>query len=307
MAKIIVTGGAGFIGSHIVEDLISLGHAVEVIDNLSSGNKDNLPQSIRIHKLDIRSLEARTLLKEYKPDIVVHAAAQMSVRLSMEDPAFDTHVNVYGLVNLLQAFIGDEQPFFILLSTGGAIYGEQDSFPASENHKLEPTSVYGLAKRVSELYLDLWKTQFGMQSVSLRLGNVYGPRQSPHGEAGVVAIFYERLYRGKVPTINGTGLQTRDFVFVRDVSKAVGYVAEKRITGTFNIGTGKETSVNELYKLICKTSGLELEALYGSAKSGEQMRSCIDPSLALKTFDWKPTHSLNEGLQITADWFRKAN
>ena len=172
MAKIVVTGGAGFIGSHIVEELLTLGHKVEVLDDLSSGRSENIPEEVKLHKLDVRSAEARAALKQIQPDVVVHAAAQMSVRLSMEDPAFDTHVNVYGLVNLLQAFQGLPQPFFVLLSTGGAIYGEQDTFPATENHKLEPTSVYGLAKRVSELYLDLWRREFGMKSASLRLGKM---------------------------------------------------------------------------------------------------------------------------------------
>lgn len=304
MAKIVVTGGAGFIGSHIVDRLLAEGNRVDVIDDLSSGSESNLSPKAGLHKLDIRSEEARNFLKSHKPDIVVHAAAQMSVRNSMEDPAFDTSVNVYGLVNLLQAFAGTRLPYFVFLSTGGAIYGEQDEFPATEDHKKQPASVYGLAKYVSELYLDLWRREFGLKYVALRLGNVYGPRQNPHGEAGVVAIFYKKLFSGEVPLINGSGEQTRDFVSVSDVARAVCSAISHKADGVYNIGTAKETSVNELYKIICKTAGVSVSASYGPAKAGEQMRSCIAIDKAAGSFSWKPEVELSAGLQETADWFR---
>jgi UDP-glucose 4-epimerase len=304
MARIVVTGGAGFIGSHIVEGFLSAGHSVTVIDNLSSGVRENLFPQAEFVEIDIRSKEVRDVLRKAAPDIVVHTAAQMSVRMSMEDPTFDADVNVVGLVNILQSFETGKLPFFVFLSTGGAIYGEQDSFPAPENHPLRPTSIYGLAKRVGELYLEFWGRELGLKHAELRLGNVYGPRQNPHGEAGVVAIFNKKLIAGETPTINGSGEQTRDFVYVKDVARAVQTVSEKQVQGIFNIGTGRETSVNMLYAMIIKALGSATKANYGDAKAGEQMRSSIDASAALKAFNWKAEVSLEAGCQETSDWFR---
>lgn len=305
MAHVIVTGGAGFIGSHIVDALLTAGHKVEVIDDLSSGSEQNLPSAVTLHKLDIRSPEARELLARLQPEILVHTAAQISVRISMENPVLDTEINVVGLVNLLHAFQGKKLPHVVFLSTGGAIYGEQDVFPAPETHPTRPNSVYGLAKRVSELYLDLWGREHGLTWTALRLSNVYGPRQNPHGEAGVVAIFSQRLLRNEVPMINGEGVQTRDFVYVGDVAAAARIVSDKRISGIFNIGTGRETSVNELYELIRGAVGVPVQARHGEAKPGEQMRSCIDAGLATKSFGWKPSVSIEEGIKRTVDWFRE--
>jgi len=309
MAKVIVTGGAGFIGSHIVDLLISHGHTVEVIDDLSSGRAENLPAAAKLHKLDIRSTEARAVIDQLKPDGVVHAAAQMSVRMSMEDPTFDTSVNVSGLVNILDALsrsrtVGAPAPFFVFLSTGGAIYGEQESFPATESHRIMPASVYGLSKRVGELYLDFWSRELGLPFAALRLGNVYGPRQNPHGEAGVVAIFNQKLLKNEIPTINGTGEQTRDFVYVADVARAVVTALEKRVTGTYNIGTGKETSVNELYDQICRAVGHRPEPNRVPAKAGEQMRSVIDAGAAGRSLGWHPEMTIERGLEATTAWFR---
>lgn len=304
MAKILVTGGAGFIGSHIVENFLAEKNDVVIVDDLSSGSERNIQKGARFVHLDIRSPEMRKLLQHEKPEIIVHAAAQISVRLSMEDPHFDTEVNVAGLVNILQG-LGADRPFFVMISTGGAIYGEQTEFPAKENHQILPASVYGLAKRVSEMYLDLWHREMKLQYASLRLANVYGPRQNPHGEAGVVAIFNRKLIAGETPVINGNGEQTRDFVFVKDVAAAVKAVSDKRIPGIFNIGTGVETSVNALYKHICESLGKHIEPQRVPAKAGEQMRSCIDAGLAQKTFGWKPAVTIAEGLKITSDWFRQ--
>jgi len=311
MGKIIVTGGAGFIGSHIVDHLIAAGHTVEVIDDLSSGRRENLPATVPLHVLDIRSDAARDVIATVRPDVVVHAAAQMSVRLSMEDPTFDTAVNVSGLVNILDALrrrlsAAETPPFCVFLSTGGAIYGEQESFPATEDHRIMPASVYGLSKRVGELYLDFWERELGLPFAALRLGNVYGPRQNPHGEAGVVAIFNQKLLRGEIPTINGSGEQTRDFVYVGDVARAVTAVVAGRVSGTFNIGTGRETSVNELYTVICRAVGLNPTPKRVPAKAGEQLRSVIDASHAARTFGWRPEVSLDCGLEATTKWFREA-
>jgi UDP-glucose 4-epimerase len=305
MARVVVTGGAGFIGSHIVDALLRDAHHVEVIDDLSSGFESNLPKGVKLHTCDIRSEKARSILQNIDPDTVVHTAAQISVRVSMEDPRTDTDLNVVGLVNLLQAFMGRrKQPHFVFLSSGGAIYGEQSHFPATETHPIQPASIYGLAKRVSEMYLEFWERSFGIGYTALRLANVYGPRQNPHGEAGVVAIFCERMLKKEIPTINGTGEQTRDFVFVTDVAEAARRVVKDRVVGVFNIGTGKESSVNDVYRHIASALKISESAQFGAAKSGEQMRSVIDPAHAGKTFGWKPTVALDGGLAKTAEWFR---
>lgn len=304
MAHALVTGGAGFVGSHIVERLLADGLQVTVLDDLSSGLKENLPSKAELIVGDIRTPEARRVLIDRRPDFIVHAAAQISVRISMDDPVLDGETNVVGLLNLLSACRDSYHPHFVFISTGGAIYGEQDNFPASEDHPVRPTSVYGLSKRVSELYLELWERQFELPFVALRLANVYGPRQNPHGEAGVVAIFNERLLRGDVATIFGDGKQTRDFVFVKDVADAVGRVVQKRIKGIYNIGTGVETTVNDLYKFICQSLGVSKAANPGPERLGEQLRSCVDSRKAKKTFGWEPSVSIQEGLKVTSDWFR---
>ncbi len=305
--RALVTGGAGFIGSHIVDGLLAAGYTVEVIDDLSSGVKDNLHPSIPVHVLDICSPEAAALVSRGSFDVLVHAAAQISVRRSMEDPRFDTKVNVSGLVNLLQGLrenTGPKKPHVVFISTGGAIYGEQETFPAAEDHPIRPTSIYGLAKRVGELYLEFWTREFGLTTSCLRLGNVYGPRQNPHGEAGVVAIFCKKLLAGEVPMINGDGEQTRDFVYVEDVARAVVKVVEKSQSGIFNVGTGKEVSVNTLYSHIQSAVQTPIAAQYGPKKEGEQMRSVIDASLAAKVLGWSPSVSLEEGMKRTGEFFR---
>ncbi len=304
MARVVVTGGAGFIGSHVVDQFIARGDEVIVIDDLTSGKRQNIPAGVRLEVLDIRSDEARGLMTQLAPEIVVHAAAQMSVRVSMDEPAFDTHVNVTGLVNLLQGLkAAPKYPHFVFISTGGAIYGEQDTFPADEEHAIRPASVYGLSKRVSELYLEFWQRELGMNFVALRLGNVYGPRQNPHGEAGVIAIFCERLIDHKPCTIYGTGEQTRDFVFVADVARAVEAVAVQKVNGTFNIGTGVESNVKELFSGLASALKVTAAPLFGAPRSGEQLRSCIDPGRAYRKFGWKAQVGLAEGLKLTADWF----
>ena len=303
MAKIIVTGGAGFIGSHIV-DRLRPGNEVHVIDNLSSGSKKNLGADVPLHELDIRSAEAAKLVHKIAPDIVVHAAAQISVRISMDEPTLDTDINVTGLVNLLTPLAQTKNAHVVFLSSGGACYGEQETYPAPESHPIRPESVYGLSKRVGEMYLDLWSRVWGVKSTSLRLSNVYGPRQNPHGEAGVVAIFCERLLAGKDITINGTGKQTRDFVYVGDVADAVFKSVQMRPEGEFNIGTAKETSIlsiaEELQKRACPTAKIN----FGPAKAGEQMRSVIDNTRAREVFGWKPSVEMAAGIDQTLAWYR---
>jgi UDP-glucose 4-epimerase len=305
MAKIVVTGGAGFIGSHIVDALIARGHEVHIIDDLSSGSKANLAHmsGAQLHVVDIRSEEARTLVEKLSPQFVVHAAAQVSVRVSMDQPALDTDLNVTGLVNILSAVRSKPGTHVVFLSSGGAVYGEQSAFPAKEDHPIKPESVYGLSKRVGEEYLDFWGRVWGVTSTSLRLSNVYGPRQNPHGEAGVIAIFCERLLVGKGITVNGTGKQTRDFVYVEDVAEAVGRAVDTRAVGAFNIGTSKETTISEVAERLRDLSTSKAEIAYAPAKAGEQMRSCIDIGAAKAKLGWTPKVDFAEGLERTVGWY----
>jgi UDP-glucose 4-epimerase len=256
--------------------------------------------------MDVASPNLIECIHEFMPEIVIHTAAQVSVRQSMENPLEDAKTNVMGLLNLLQSFQGMTLPYFVFTSTGGAMYGEQESFPASESHKIAPECAYGVAKRACELYLDLWRRQLGLQYVALRFANVYGPRQNAKGEAGVVAIFCERLLTGKPAIINGTGAQTRDFVYVKDVVQAISLAISKKASGIYNIGTGIETSVKQVYAILCDVLRLKASPQYGPAKNGEQMRSCIDPRLAEKTLGWKSCTNLQQGLAETSAWFQGA-
>ncbi len=304
MSRVLVTGGAGFIGSHVVERFLEEGYEVHVIDNLSSGKESNLSNKAALHVLDITSEDAKNLIRELAPERIVHMAAQISVTRSMREPVYDVNVNLGGILNILSAFDSSYMPFMTFVSTGGAIYGEQLEFPAKENHRNLPTSVYGLSKRCSELYLDLWARQFGLKYGVVRLANVYGPRQDPYGEAGVVAIFSKRLLNGEEVTIFGTGEQTRDFVYVKDVARAVARVSSDQIEGIFNIGNAKENSVNQLYQAFCSVMGIDRAAHYEPARAGEQLRSVIDPTLAKETFGWEPKVTLQEGIKETLEWFR---
>jgi len=305
VSKICVTGGAGFIGSHIVDMFLGQGHEVFVIDDLSTGLKENLSSKAVFFESDICSAEAAEIIAEQQPEIIVHTAAQMSVRVSMDNPMLDSQINVLGMANLLSAAAKlPISPRIVFLSTGGAIYGEQELFPAPESHTILPTSLYGVNKFVGERYLDFWHRSYGVSYAALRLGNVYGPRQNPHGEAGVVAIFYQHLLENKVPTIFGSGEQTRDFVFVADVVEAVRLASKSDLCGSFNVGTGVETSVNLLFETICCTLDRQLTPGYAEARAGEQLRSSIDPAAIKQALGWEPAHSLQEGLDQTASWFR---
>ena len=306
MERILVTGGAGFIGSHIADFFCDQGHEVFVIDDLSSGSLDNLNKKAKFIKLDIRSKEMNKTIVGFKPDVIIHAAAQMSVTESMKNPYFDADVNVLGLVNILQAIKENElNPYFIFISTGGAMYGDQAQCPASEDHPIQSTSFYGLSKRVSEMYLELWNKSYKLNYSVTRLSNIYGPRQNPHGEAGVVAIFCNLLLAGNAPRIFGNGEQTRDYLFVGDVVQAIAKLSKEKINGIFNIGTARETSVNNLLKEITEAINIKIEPQYLPARLGEQQRSSIDANKAKKAFGWEAKYNLKEGLKITADWFKQ--
>ncbi|NOK12830.1 NAD-dependent epimerase/dehydratase family protein [Corallococcus exercitus] len=302
--KVLVTGGAGFIGSHVCDEFLRNGHEVIALDNLSSGKKENLDPRVRLAVHDIRSPEAAELIRTEKPQVLCHLAAQMDVRRSVEDPGFDADVNIRGMTNLLEAARQSGVKKVIFSSTGGAIYGEQDSFPAREDHPTRPVSPYGVSKAAGELYLGYYRAQYGLPYVALRYANVYGPRQNPHGEAGVVAIFCQRTIAGQGCTIFGEGKQTRDFVFGPDVARANYLAFQSDYVGAANIGTGVETDINRLYELIAEAGGSSLKAAHAPGKPGEQLRSCIDASHAKKVLGWEPSVQLAEGLRRTVQFFR---
>jgi UDP-glucose 4-epimerase len=302
--KVLVTGGAGFIGSHIVDAYVDAGHEVVVLDDLSSGRIENVNPRARFVRLDIRDRETRAVIAAERPAVVNHHAAQMDVRRSVADPAFDAAVNVTGLIRVLEGARDGGARRIVFASSGGAVYGEQTRFPASEGHATNPVSPYGVSKRAGELYLFYWQAAYGIPSVALRYANVYGPRQDPHGEAGVVAIFTERLLRGEAPVINGDGRQTRDYVCVADVVRANLAVLTTDFAGPVNIGTGVETDVNTLFALLCEAVGVRVEPRHGPPKPGEQRRSVIDPGLAERVLGWRPHAGLKEGLEEVAAFFR---
>ena len=304
-STICVTGGAGFIGSHIAEALVAAGNQVLIVDDLSSGRKENVPDGAELAVLDVRSEEAGRLLVDRRVEILVHHAAQMDVRRSVEDPIFDADVNLLGFLNLLEAARGGPLQQVVFASTGGAIYGEQDEFPADESHPARPVSPYGVAKLASERYLFFYHCQYGLDATCLRYANVYGPRQNPHGEAGVVAIFSRRLLDGSQTVINGDGLQTRDYVYVDDVVRANLSALGRPGFAIYNVGTGVETDVNVLYAHIAAAAGVDATPTHGPGMAGEQQRSSISSKRLFEDLGVAVNTSLGEGIPATVDWFRK--
>jgi len=305
--RIVVTGGAGFIGSHIVDAYIKEGHEVHVIDDFSTGQKANLNPRATVHTLDISAPEAAALVREFKPAVLSHHAAQMDVRRSVEDPTFDARTNILGFVNLLEAAKVAGVKKVIFSSSGGAVYGDQEPIPANEEHATLPLSPYGVSKLAGELYLGYYHSAFGLPYVALRYANVYGPRQSSKGEAGVVAIFISRLLAGEPPVINGDGRQTRDYVYVADVVRANLSALATSYVGAVNIGTGIETDVVTICEGLRAGVGSRSAAVHGPAKAGEQRRSCLDISLARKVLDWCPEMDLKTGLERTVAYSRDAH
>jgi UDP-glucose 4-epimerase len=302
--KIVVTGGAGFIGSHVTDLYVSRGHDVIVVDNLVTGKRENLNPKARFVEQDIRDPKTAELIRREKPDVINHHAAQMDVRKSVADPVFDAQTNILGTIELLTAARDAGVKKFLFVSSGGAVYGEQETFPAPETHPTWPVSPYGISKRSGELYAYFFWTEYKLPFVAFRYANVYGPRQDPHGEAGVVAIFSGKMLRGDPVTINGDGKQTRDYVFVGDVARMSALALESDATGPVNIGTGIETDVNELAKLIKKAAGSSSDMQHGPAKSGEQKRSVVDVRRAAEVFKWRPEVPLADGLARTVEFFR---
>jgi UDP-glucose 4-epimerase len=305
--RILVTGGAGFIGSHVTDALVAAGtHEVAIIDDLSTGKRERLNPGARFYHANIRNAdEVRMTIDREKPEVIVHLAAQMDVRRSVSDPAFDAEVNLIGLINLMECGRQNGLRRVIFSSTGGAIYGEQEAFPCDENHPKRPVSPYGVAKMATEAYLFFYKVQYGIDYVALRYANVYGPRQDPHGEAGVVAIFCGRLLEGKPCTIFGDGGQTRDYVYVGDVVRANVAALGANVSGAINIGTGVETSVQKLYETIAGAAGSTAKAIHAPARPGEQLRSVISPALAARELNWRPEVALKDGLARTFAFFKE--
>jgi len=302
--KILITGGAGFIGSHVVDACINAGHSVVIVDDLSTGEVENINEKATFIQMDIRDETIDRLFEFHQFDLVIHHAAQMDVRKSVEDPSFDASVNILGTINLLENCKKFGVKKFIFASTGGAIYGEQDYFPADEKHPVRPLSPYGIAKLSVEKYLFYYEAVFGIKYICLRYANVYGPRQNPHGEAGVVAIFANKMLSGHQPVINGDGKQTRDYVNVMDVVRANMMAIDYEKSNIFNVGTGIETDVNTIFNMIKKITGSKCTEKHGPPKQGEQLRSVLDYSHIQKVLGWQPTISLEKGLEMTVEYFR---
>jgi UDP-glucose 4-epimerase len=305
--RILITGGAGFIGSHVADAFLRAGHEVAVLDDLSSGDRELVPPAAAFFEGDIRDAGlVRKVFTEFRPEVLNHHAAQMDVRRSVADPLHDADVNICGALTLLGACVEHGTGRVLFASTGGAIYGEQAVFPADETHPADPISPYGVSKLALEKYLHAFHAIHGLGYAVLRYANVYGPRQNPFGEAGVVAIFSRRLLAHEEPVINGDGLQTRDYVYVRDVVSANIAALDGPETIVANIGTGEEYTVNDVYHGLVQAVGWGGEEKHGPAKAGEQSRSVIDPVRAWDTWGWRPQVPFEEGLNRTVRYFRRA-
>lgn len=302
--NILVTGGAGFIGSHIVDALVLQGHQVSIIDDLSGGFERNVHASAKLYTMDICDPEVEQLWKEQRFEVMYHLAAQMDVRKSVANPVYDANINVLGFLSLLEAGRKNGLKKVVFSSTGGAIYGEPDEVPQTEKHVNRPDSPYGITKLIGEHYLRFYGNTYGLQWIALRYANVYGPRQNAHGEAGVVAIFTERLLRNEQCYINGDGLQTRDFVYVKDVVDANIKALHYDKNGIFNVGTGIETNMVTLFRHLRALTGSNQEEKHAEAKPGEQKRSVIGTSLIEESLAWKRTYDLKVGLAETVGWFK---
>lgn len=301
--RVLVTGGAGFIGSHLVDGLLALGHEVAVVDNLSTGRREQVPAESCLHEIDIRDVElVHRLFRSFRPRVVYHLAAQTSVRKSTEDPAGDASVNVLGTINVLDAAVRAGVERVVYVSSGGAIYGEPEALPVREDHPVRPLSPYGLSKYVGEEYLWLYRQTYGLACSVLRYPNVYGPRQDPFGEAGVVAIFTRALLDGKQPVIFGDGLQTRDYVYVDDIVAASLLCLRKGEGGTYNLGWGREVTVVDLLAQLQEVLGTAVTPRYDLPRPGEVRRIALDATRARSELGWEPKVPLPEGLRLTARW-----
>ena len=303
--RILVTGGAGFIGSHVVDAFLEAGHHVAVVDDLSTGRRANLNPAATFYQLDIRDPALADVFAAERPEIVSHHAAQIDVRRSVAEPVFDADVNVLGSLNLLEQCREHGVRKVLYASSGGAVYGEPDYLPCDEGHPIRPLCPYGASKYVVEQYLYMYRELHGLDYTVLRYGNVYGPRQDPHGEAGGVAIFTAQMLRGETPTINGSGEQERDFVYVGDCARANRLALERGSGRAYNLGSGEGTAINTLFERLKAATGYAGGAVHGPAKSGETFRIFLDATRAREELGWQPTVDLDEGLARTAAYFRR--
>jgi UDP-glucose 4-epimerase len=304
--SILVTGGAGFIGSHVAAAFVARGWKVAVVDNLSTGKRENVPPGAAFYECDIAAEGAlATVFAAVKPEVVNHHAAQTSVRLSTADPGHDLRVNILGTLNLIQEASKQDVAHFVFSSTGGAIYGDDAPLPTPEDAPCRPACPYGVAKLGAEHYLEWAERSLGLPSLRLRYANVYGPRQDPMGEAGVVAIFSQKMLERGNPVVNGDGLQTRDYVYVGDVVEANLLGVEKRLTGVYNVGTGIESDVNTLFDHLASLTGFDGERKHRPAMPGEQARSCLATGHFRDDAGWVPAVDFRQGLSQTVDWFRE--
>lgn len=304
--KVLVTGGAGFIASHVVELYIERGYEVVIVDDLSTGRRSNIHPKAKFYQMDIRDPKLGDVFASEKPDLVNHHGAQMDVRKSVADPQFDADVNVRGSINVMDAARKHGAKRMIYISTGGAVYGEPEYVPCDEKHPINPICPYGASKHTVEHYLFMWKALYGLEYAVLRYPNVYGPRQDPHGEAGVVAIFTGQMLAGKPVIINGDGEQQRDFVYVGDCARANLLASEHPAAdGIYNVGFGKPTSVNEIFAALKTVTGYPQPAQYGPTKAGETRKIYLDATRIRTQLGWAPTVELEDGLRQTVDYFRQ--
>ncbi len=302
--RILITGGAGFIGSHLVDTLAREGHQVSIVDDLSSGRRDQVNPLARFYDMSVTSPELNTVIQQERPQVVIHHAAQLDVRFSVSNPEKDAQINVLGSLNLLEASIKWEVERFIFASSGGAMYGEPHQFPCSEENPIEPLSPYGAAKATVETYLHYYRQVHGLKSFALRYANVYGPRQDPHGEAGIIAIFTLAFLEGRTPIIFGDGEQVRDFVYVDDVVAANLACLTSDKPGSYNIGTGEGTSVNKIASVLKALTKSQLRPKHIEAKLGEVYRIALNANYAERNLNWTPNVKLVEGLTRTVEYFK---
>jgi UDP-glucose 4-epimerase len=301
--RVLVTGGAGFIASHVADAFVAAGHEVAVLDNLSTGFRHNVPEKATFFEVDIRDAAAvEKVVAAFRPDVIDHHAAQMDVRKSLLDPVFDAESNIVGSINLILAAHKHNVKKFIYISTGGAVYGEPNNLPVNESHPIHPECAYGISKHTVEHYLELYKILYGFKYTVLRYPNVFGPRQNPHGEAGVIAIFAGLFLEGKTPTIYGDGEQLRDYVYVSDCARANLLAAETGDGEIMNVGSGVGTSVNTLFAELARLAEFNGEANYAPPRTGEIRAVYLDATRANTILNWKPEVSLSDGLRKTWDW-----
>lgn len=305
--KILITGGAGFIASHVADAYIELGHEVVIVDNLSSGNKANLNPQAKFIEADITDREKiQEIVRTERPEIINHHAAHIQVGYSVKNPQFDAENNIMGLLNIMEAAKEIPVKKVIMAATGGAMYGNKPT-PFNEEMKAEPLSPYGISKRAGELYLNYYHELYQIPFISLRYSNVYGPRQNAHGESGVIAIFSEMIADGKAPAINGDGTHTRDYVYVSDVARANVLALESDFVGELNIGTQTEISTNEVFRKVVAEMGVNVEEVHTAERPGEQVTSSLDYSKAKKVLGWEPTVNFDEGVKRVVAWYKKTN